>query len=78
MTFRDDYAPRGFIRFSLITCLGCNTKHIAPEGTDNAYKCNGCRVDLMKEEQIQYDISEKEFAEFLENNYKGKNIGSRN
>lgn len=35
------------------------------------------RIDLMGEPIIQYDIHENEIAEFLQKNYKGKNIGSR-
>jgi hypothetical protein len=73
----DDYAPRGFIRFSIITCSDCSEKYITTEGTDNAYDCNNCRRDLMTEQQIQYDISEKELIDFLEKNYKGVNAGSR-
>lgn len=77
MNIEDDFVPRGFIRFNLIACSDCDIKYITTEGTDNAYICYKCRKDLMGEEQMQYDVPEKELAEFLEKNYKGKNIGNR-
>ncbi len=79
MNLEDNFAPIGMMRFNLITCSDCGKKHISPEGTDNAYNCynNECKKNLMGENQIIYDVSEKEIAEFLEKNYKSKNIGDR-
>ena len=76
MNLEDNFAPPGIMRFNLISCSGCGTKHIAPEQTDNAYYCK-CRRNLMGEEQFLYDVPENELAEFLQKNYKGKNVGNR-
>ena len=80
MSLEDNFAPKGFIRFNLISCSGCGTKHISPEGIDNSYHCREeeCRKNLMGETQITYDVSEGDIAEFLQKNYKGKSIGNRN
>jgi len=73
----EDIAPLGIIRFELVACSDCEIKYVTTEGTDNEYNCRKCRKNLMGENQIIYDVSEKEIAEFLEKNYKGKNIGNR-
>ncbi len=80
MNLLDNFAPLGAMRFNLISCSDCGTKHISTEGTDNAYRCGNrkCRKDLMVENQTIYDVLESELIEFLQKNYKGKSIGSRN
>ncbi len=77
MSLLDNLAPPGIFRFGLVACSDCKVKYVSPEGTDNEYSCRKCGKSLLDENQKQYDVPEREVAEFLEKNYKGKNIGGR-
>lgn len=59
-------------QFEIIKCPKCSKGFITTQGTDNAYNCDKCRISLIKEIPMVYQVPDAELIKLIEKNYKGK------